>query len=904
MTNGTTTQNSINTDAVDNVNYDTENLITDDNKLKNENKNALKIGADAQNDTLKDSGITTVTNWGELKSAISNGAVIELDGDDVYYAEGFGITINSGTVSIDGKGHTIDAQGLNCRIFEINNDANLILKNLILKNAKNDQDGGAIYNNQGTLTVTGCTFTNNTATSDRGGAIYNYEGTLKIVNSKFEKNVKYDKAIYNYGTEDDPFQLTIINTTMIEDKVCVNYEDNERRLDDKRDIDLLTTEVNANIQEIIYDGNPVFISVSGIDNDFNGDITVNITNTIYNTLINVANGEGNTIMNLDINRYTARFKNYISLTEDAFERDDTKPYLEINFKVTTNNSFSALEDMISKATDNVTLNNDYTYDSKTDSSYIRLVDKTLTIYGNGHSIDGSANNGDTLFLIEDDSNVRMENITLKNGHAQSRSHLGSQIRMGGAIFVSRSKLTIINSTLKNNKAEGGSGGAIYSEFSTLNIIGSNFTNNNAANGKNIYVQGGNGVYILNSNINQEDIYNEPDWDNNDELARITILNDLDATLYIPDHFQDNETLFNLTQPENINAVASLTINNTAKGNIQITDGQASANLNLDIGSYIATITTPDIVYYADSTRNLTCTYLSATTTSNEFKVKYMPKTYIVNNSNIGVIFNGANGALSDFINETDILDFQGTIDKNRNLVINKPVNIISSTKDAVINLHTVIGDSENGIPKFSFIINEGASGSNISDLYINNTQTWIYNVDGLYLKNIVISVRSANNLGAEKGHTAIRFGNHITLDNCSIFTENTNAPCLVLYVTSNFTFINSKIEGQSKIGHLISLECPNEVYDAPYDNYDVKCTNNTIKNSVIKTGYPDANPIKVDENADHTTIDGVKIYASKIIIPGQTVKKLTLKKLKVGKKVTYKATYSKVTVKKTAKIKK
>lgn len=218
MTNGTTTQNSINTDAVDNVNYDTENLITDDNKLKNENKNALKIGADAQNDTLKDSGITTVTNWGELKSAISNGAVIELDGDDVYYAEGFGITINSGTVSIDGKGHTIDAQGLNCRIFEINNDANLILKNLILKNAKNNQDGGAIYNNQGTLTVTGCTFTNNTATSDRGGAIYNYEGTLKIVNSKFEKNVKYDKAIYNYGTEDDPFQLTIINTTMIEDK--------------------------------------------------------------------------------------------------------------------------------------------------------------------------------------------------------------------------------------------------------------------------------------------------------------------------------------------------------------------------------------------------------------------------------------------------------------------------------------------------------------------------------------------------------------------------------------------------------------------------------------------------------------------------------------------------------------
>ena len=843
----------------------TEKSISDEGKLKSENDLKTEEGAD---NILKNSGTTTVNNWGELGSAINDGAVIELDGDDVYYAEGSGIAIDSGTVEIDGKGHTIDAQRLNSHIFEINNGATLKLENLILKNTLTNSDGGAIYSS-GTLIVTNCTFTNNTATKERGAAIYNHEGTLKIVNSRFEKNSIYEKAIYNYcEDEDNPFRLTIINATMIEDKVCVNFDDKERRLDDKRDIDLLTTEVNAYIQEIIYNGNPVFIGVSGIDEDFTGSITVNITNTIYNTVVSVANGEGNTTMDLDINRYTARFKNFISLTEEAFERDDTKPYLEINFKVTSNNSFSALEDIISKSTDKVTLNQDYLYDSKTDSAYIRIVDRTLTIYGNGHSINGNTNNGDTLFLIEDDSNVRMENITLENGHAQSRSHLGEQIRMGGAIFVSRSTLILINSTLKNNKAEGGSGGAIYSEFSTLNIIESNFTNNSAANGKNLYVQGGNGVYILNSGIDEKDIYNEPDWDNDDKLARITILNDLNATLYISDHFQGSETLFDITQPENLNAVASLTVNNDSKGNIQITGGQASADLNLDVGSYIATITTPDIVYYTDSGRNLTCTYLSAATTSNEFKVRHVPKTYIVNNSNVGEIFNGTDDTLSDFINECDILDFQGTIDRNRYLVINKPVNIISSTKNAVINLHTVIGDSESGVPKFSFIINEGASGSNISDLYINNTQTWIYNVDGLYLKNIIISVRSASGLGAEIGHTAIRYCNDITLDNCSIFTENTQASCLVVYVTSNFAFINSKIEGQGKIGSLITLECPNEVYDAPYDDYLLACTNNTIKNSVIKTGCPDADPIK-NENADHTTIDGVNVYASKNINPGQ-----------------------------------
>ena len=520
-------------------------------------------------------------------------------------------------MTIYGNNHTIDGNG-KARIFQING-CNVVFHNITFTNGSADK-GGAIYS-EGTVTAIGCTFTGNTATSEKGGAIYNYEGSLKIVDSRFDKNSKYDRAIYNYGTEDNLFRLTIINTTMIEDKVCVNYEGNERKLDDKRDIDLLTTEVNAYIQEIIYEGAPVLISVSGIDADFTGSVAVNITNTIYNTLVDVANGEGNTTMNLDINRYTARFKNFISLTEDAFERDDTKPYLEINFKVACNNSFSALEDMISKATDNVTLSQDYIYDSKTDSAYMRISDKTLTIYGNGHSINGNTNNGDTLFLIEDDSDVRMENLTLENGHAQSRSHLGSQIRMGGAIFVSRSTLTLINSTLKNNKAEGGSGGAIYSDFSTLNIIESTFTNNNAANGKNLYVQGGNGVYILNSIIDEKDIYNEPDWDNDDILANITIFSDLNATLNISTHVQGEDALLNIIGPENFTGVANLTVDNNQIDNIQFTDGQASLNLNLNPGQYTATVSTPNTVYYNDADRNLTCIYLAANASSNQFIVK-------------------------------------------------------------------------------------------------------------------------------------------------------------------------------------------------------------------------------------------------------------------------------------------
>ena len=95
-------------------------------------------------DFIPNSQITTVNNWAELKNAINDVAIIKLDGDDVYYAEGTSISISFGTVTIYGDGHTIDAQRLNARIFEVESGATLTLKNLILKNVTQTGDGGAI----------------------------------------------------------------------------------------------------------------------------------------------------------------------------------------------------------------------------------------------------------------------------------------------------------------------------------------------------------------------------------------------------------------------------------------------------------------------------------------------------------------------------------------------------------------------------------------------------------------------------------------------------------------------------------------------------------------------------------------------------------------------------------------
>ena len=130
-----------------------------------------------------------------------------------------GITINK-DITIDGKGHTIDAKNLG-RIFSIGEGFTVTLTNATLINGKAD-NGGAIYNdgsltlsdvklsdnaadsyggavfNNGELVVSDSVFDSNdivnrgSASVDYGGAaIYNWkEGTLKVTNSNFTNNIK------------------------------------------------------------------------------------------------------------------------------------------------------------------------------------------------------------------------------------------------------------------------------------------------------------------------------------------------------------------------------------------------------------------------------------------------------------------------------------------------------------------------------------------------------------------------------------------------------------------------------------------------------------------------------------------------------------------------------------------
>ena len=151
-----------------------------------------------------------------------------------------GITINK-DITIDGKGHTINAKNLG-RIFSIGEGFTVTLTNATLINGKADK-GGAIYNdgsltlsdvklsdnaadsyggavfNNGELVVSDSVFDSNdivnrgSASVDYGGAaIYNWkEGTLKVTNSNFTNNIK------NYKNGDNLVGAitTIGNATVI-----------------------------------------------------------------------------------------------------------------------------------------------------------------------------------------------------------------------------------------------------------------------------------------------------------------------------------------------------------------------------------------------------------------------------------------------------------------------------------------------------------------------------------------------------------------------------------------------------------------------------------------------------------------------------------------------------------------
>ncbi|HXF84024.1 MAG TPA: sortase [Anaerolineales bacterium] len=121
--------------------------------------------------------------------------------------------VNAGALTIDGGGDiTISGDG-SVRVMYVNSGATLTLQNLTIANGS-AVNGGGVYNDGGTLTITGSTFSGNSA-GGFGGGVYNDGGTLTITNSTFSNNiVSYDGGgVYNAGT------LNVTNSTFSDNSV-------------------------------------------------------------------------------------------------------------------------------------------------------------------------------------------------------------------------------------------------------------------------------------------------------------------------------------------------------------------------------------------------------------------------------------------------------------------------------------------------------------------------------------------------------------------------------------------------------------------------------------------------------------------------------------------------------------
>jgi len=227
--------------------------------------------------------------------------------------------------------------------------------------------------------------------------------------------------------------------------------------------------------------------------------------------------------------------------------------------------------------------------------------------------------------------------------------------------------------------------------------------------------------------------------------------------------------------------------------------------------------------------------------TNTKNIKKEAKTHIVNNDTVKNVFSNTGkseyafnnfdtNTLNDTINEGDILDFQGTITGNYNLTINKAVNIISSTNDALISLNTSCINLVGSDPGNSFSVISSGSNTNITGINFYNTQLFVINATNVTIDHINATV-NGNHVGGGIGQTSIRENStNITVKNSNFYTkDNGGSSTFVLAWAQNCTIINNTFNAEGESGNLFYLTTFN--VDVPADI--VANSNNTIINNTI-----------------------------------------------------------------------
>ena len=423
-----------------------------------------------------------------------------------------GITINK-DITIDGKGHTIDAKNLG-RIFSIGEGFTVTLTNATLINGK-ATEGGAIYNygsltlsdvklsdnaadsyggavfNNGELVVSDSVFDSNdvlnrgSASVDYGGAaIYNwYDGTLTVSGSNFTNNIK------NYKNGDNLVGAitTIGNATVIGS----NFVNNSGRwggaisatgAELRKNSSTLTVSntifkdnsalyagavyiwgSNYNIADCVFDNNTAFGKGNMTPNNNNGGALVVSQVSRFNEPI-TGTISGSKFTNNKAQYGGAAYfnKGFVTITDSVFENNvATAEGGAVDF------SHASVKDLV------VSINNSSFVGNKAPvaGAIFTNVDSKIT---NSNFTKNTASKGGAV-LNENGAKLTVDNSTFKDNAADS---------YGGAVF-NNGELVVSDSVFDSNdivnRGSAGvdyGGAAIYNwENAKLDISKSNFTNN-------------------------------------------------------------------------------------------------------------------------------------------------------------------------------------------------------------------------------------------------------------------------------------------------------------------------------------------------------------------------------------------------------------------------------------------
>ena len=453
-------------------------------------------------------------------------------------------------MTIIGNGITIDADQQS-RVFYISGNIDVSLAGLTITGGYTSDDGGGIYNDSNTLTVTNCTISGNTVYDyGDGGGIHNEDGTLMVTNCTISGNSAYmGGGIENWDT------LAVTNSTIFGNSADVGGGINN--------IYGTLTVTNSTISgnSAVYGGggiynqgdeltlyNTIVVENPGGDIDrsrsYPGTIEGfnNLTmfddwdngpgnNFLYDSskslFVDAENGdyhlaEGSQAMDKGDNQYAynagldensldlagnPRFSGS-SIDIGAYEYQKTGPILETPSIIVT-----TLDDVVDAYDGKISLREAIAYANAGDtitfapslygqtivlSGKELVITKNVTIIGNGITI--SADQQSRVFNIGK-AVVSLSDMTIADGKIAGR---GAGIYFNGG---TNGVLLVTNVTFLNNTATNRWGGGVYQESGTSMFVGAKFQGNEAAYGGAICLA--NGEMTLNSRT--EFVENTAKW---------------------------------------------------------------------------------------------------------------------------------------------------------------------------------------------------------------------------------------------------------------------------------------------------------------------------------------------------------------------------------------------------------